>query len=343
LLSFFLVCFAAALNLPPRHKSTSNSSSTGGVDFTVVYTYVDGNDKQVQQDAMEALNRLPGNRIRDRNELKYSLRSLTKYMPWYKGDIVIVCNRNPPLWLNTEHPRIRIVRHKDIIDEDYLPTFNSAAIELNFWKIPDIGERILYFNDDFFLGNYVTPRDFWSPSGQPNQRYTKKLNGGKDAFKKLLKARKFLWRASVYRTSWKVSQLTKQTVHSFHKHTPYSILTSTLKKIWEHFPEDVERTMLSKSRDYEDLRTTLMISWLQTDFGLSNPDFVSDADGEYLFVKTPKLETFVHGLSWVAQNRPKFFNVADYKEADVWEDAFLTLMEGMYHVPSEFELQKRED
>ena len=40
--------------------------------------------------------------------------------------------------------------HKDIIPQEYLPTFNSRTIEMFIHRIPDLDERFLYFNDDMF-------------------------------------------------------------------------------------------------------------------------------------------------------------------------------------------------
>lgn len=41
--------------------------------------------------------------------------------------------------------------HREIIDHDYLPTFNSHVIEANLHKIPNLSEHFIYFNDDVFV------------------------------------------------------------------------------------------------------------------------------------------------------------------------------------------------
>ncbi|MBO7078188.1 MAG: hypothetical protein J6W64_00065 [Bacilli bacterium] len=35
-----------------------------------------------------------------------------------------------PKWLNRDHPKLRIVYHKDFIPNDLLPMFNGPAIEM---------------------------------------------------------------------------------------------------------------------------------------------------------------------------------------------------------------------
>lgn len=63
-------------------------------------------------------------------ELKYSLRSVSQYLPWI-NKIYIVIDNQVPSWLNTEHPKIKIIDHKDILPADALPTFNSNNTDGN--------------------------------------------------------------------------------------------------------------------------------------------------------------------------------------------------------------------
>ena len=66
-----------------------------------------------------------------------------------------------PPWLNTEHPKIRIVTHEEYIPHIYLPTFSSHCIELNLHRIPDLSEQFVYFNDDMFLLRSTKEEDFF--------------------------------------------------------------------------------------------------------------------------------------------------------------------------------------
>ena len=51
------------------------------------------------------------------------------------------------------------LRHKTILNKDYLPTFQSFAIEANLWRIPGLADHFLYLNDDFILADHVCPED----------------------------------------------------------------------------------------------------------------------------------------------------------------------------------------
>ena len=56
-----------------------------------------------------------------------------------------------PDWLNLDHPKLKLVTHKEFMPNEYLPTYNSAAIELNLHRIEGLSENYLYFNDDMYL------------------------------------------------------------------------------------------------------------------------------------------------------------------------------------------------
>ena len=107
-------------------------------------------------------------RDRDNGELRYSLRSLDKYAPWFRGDIIILQGEDrPPYWLNLSHPRVRVVNHHQyFLDKSVLPTFNSDAIHVNIHRVPGLGDHFINWCDDFFLGAPVEPTD-WFRDGKP--------------------------------------------------------------------------------------------------------------------------------------------------------------------------------
>ena len=107
------------------------------------------------------------NRFADNNELRYSIRSLYKFAPWVRN-IYLLTNGQIPRWLNIDHPRIKVLTHAQIFqNQSHLPTFSSPAIEANMHNIQHQGlsEHYLYFNDDVMLGRPVQPEDFISSVG----------------------------------------------------------------------------------------------------------------------------------------------------------------------------------
>ncbi|GGV32504.1 stealth conserved region 3 domain-containing protein [Streptomyces spectabilis] len=146
------------------------------VDFPVdaVYTWVDDTDPAWRAARAAALGG-PGDgasadtgavRFRNRDELRYSLRSLAMYAPWVRH-VYLVTAGQVPAWLDEDHPGLTVVDHRDLFaDPDAcLPTFNSHAIETQLHRIDGLSEHFLYFNDDMFLGRPTTPDTFFLPSG----------------------------------------------------------------------------------------------------------------------------------------------------------------------------------
>lgn len=99
-------------------------------------------------------------RYRDYGTLKYALRSLEKYAPWL-NQIFLITDQQVPEWLDTYSSKVKIIDHREIIDDKYLPVFNSSVIEMNIDKIPGLSEKFVYFNDDMLLNRPLSPEDFF--------------------------------------------------------------------------------------------------------------------------------------------------------------------------------------
>ena len=71
-------------------------------NISFVYTWVDGSDANFSfiKSKYNGGNREVNSRDRSADELRYSLRSLKKYLPWHNGTIFIVTDNQIPDWLN---------------------------------------------------------------------------------------------------------------------------------------------------------------------------------------------------------------------------------------------------
>lgn len=137
----------------------------------VVYTWVDGADPAWLRRRAAAEGRAyhaeaaNAARYANRDELRYSLRSLHQFAPWVRT-VHLVTDDQVPAWLETDHPRIRVVSHREVFaDGRLLPTFNSHAIESQLHHIEGLAEHFLYLNDDVFLGRLTSPQLFFVPNG----------------------------------------------------------------------------------------------------------------------------------------------------------------------------------
>jgi len=146
----------------------------------LVYLWVDGNDEKWQSEKKYWQNKLGIStngcanicRFVDNHELKFSLRSVMKNAPWI-NNIYIITNGQIPSWLDTVHPKIKLISHRDIMPKDALPTFNSEAIETCICNIPGLSEYFLYANDDVFIHRPITPDYFFDKKGNPKVRLAK--------------------------------------------------------------------------------------------------------------------------------------------------------------------------
>lgn len=138
-----------------------------GIDFVI--TWVDGGDK-VWRKEKASYTPFQGNdddeeRYRDWDLLKFWFRGVEQFAPWVRK-IHFITWGHLPEWLNTEHPKLNIVRHEDYIPKQYLPVFNSNVLEIYMHKIEGLSEKFVYFNDDFFLTKKIEPEYFFE-KGKP--------------------------------------------------------------------------------------------------------------------------------------------------------------------------------
>lgn len=192
-------------------------------------------------------------RFINRDELKYSLRSILKYLPWV-NNIHILSNCAPPDWLNVDHPRIRWVHHENIMDEKYLPTFSSHCIETYLHHVRDLTEHFLYFNDDFFVNRFLPPETFFLSNGLsvPNLEEYGMVNGPVE-----------IGAPDYVNGARNGAQLIKDKFSvvptQLHKHAPYALRKSVLQEMEKEFEPAVSRTRATKFRHHTDIS---MVSFL---------------------------------------------------------------------------------
>lgn len=125
-----------------------------------VITYVNGLDPVWRDEYSRALN-VPAldKRFRDWGTLKYLLRGIETHMPFVRNIHLVVSGPTQvPGWASG---RLNVVTHRDIIPEEFLPTFNSTTIEMFLHRIPGLDERFIYFNDDMFPVAPCKEEDFF--------------------------------------------------------------------------------------------------------------------------------------------------------------------------------------
>jgi hypothetical protein len=248
-----------------------------------VYTWVDHSDpawaklydeamggKAAQYDANNI------SRFHNNEELKYSLRSLHTYAPWF-NKIYIVTNCRKPHWAEEANDKIVWVDHAEILPESALPTFNSHTIESALHKIPDLSEHFVYFNDDMFLAKPIEKEFFFDPngtsksflesygmvSGTPKVGDADYLNASRNASRLLKDA-----------TGCVATQL--------HRHTGYALRKSVLFEIEQRWSDALNDLRHNKFRTVNDLNLT---SFLYHHYALAK-GYARTADINAVMVKT---------------------------------------------------------
>ena len=309
----------------------------------VVYTWVDGSDpewlkrKQERQSGEAALlnkgrRALDSERFRSRDELKYSLRSLEQFAPWVRT-IYIVTDRQCPEWLNTNHPKIRLVDHQDIFGcESWLPTFNSSGIETQLHHISGLSDKFLYFNDDFFLGQSCYKSDFFFGNG-----VLKCFPSGQMAYE-----------ADIDSSSEEYIQADKNAIElisedfltvnrQIMQHVPYSSDRNLLQELEDRFPEEFAKSASAPFRSSNCLRP---IAFMQYHYGY-NQRLVIPSKITHRYLALWK-ETIIAQLGSLLKSRKyKTFCINDVglqpERTEEVNEAVVNFLEEYFPVPSEFE------
>lgn len=170
------------------------------------------------------------------NEIKFTIDSIIKFAPFIRNIFIVTDNQTPDFIINNKqnYKNVSIVDHQDIFKghEAFLPTFNCRSIETCMYRIPNLAEHFIYFNDDFFLINKTRPSDFFK-NGYPILRGKWRKFPEDIFYKKLKKPR--IGHKTAQQMAAKL--LGFKQYYNF-RHTPHPLRKSTFEKYFnEH--EDV--------------------------------------------------------------------------------------------------------
>ena len=257
------------------------------MDIDFIITWVDGSDpkwlKEKEQYSPSKGSDTNKARYRYWDNLQYWFRGIEKFAPWVHK-IFFVTYGHYPSWLNIGNPKLKIVNHKDYIPNEWLPTFSSRTIDMNFHRIPELSEHFVYFNDDMFLTAPVSPEDFFK-KGLPcdtailNTLYVG-INPNKAEFmapifdtipinrhfKKsdVIKKNIGKWFSPHYGIqSFRTLLLTPWRYFTgfMNYHLPYSYLKSTYKDVWDVEGDLLAETCSHKFRQSVDLNHWVFNYW----------------------------------------------------------------------------------
>jgi hypothetical protein len=146
-------------------------------------------------------NTFASRRDRENDELRFSIRSVEQFLDWHQGRIIIVTPGAIPDWLSRtalltsrtrsravdwldDHPetrqeavakRIMVVHQDAILPWRHRFTFNTNTIEPNIFRLNNLTNMFIQFNDDYFVLRNTTVSTFFNKYGGSNLLLEPKL------------------------------------------------------------------------------------------------------------------------------------------------------------------------
>ncbi|MDN3493429.1 stealth family protein [Winogradskyella bathintestinalis] len=216
---------------------TTKNAELHTIDAVILW--VDGNDENHQAKMLPYLKdktKINSEKFKTRfnqvNEIKFTIDSILKFAPYVDNIHIITDNQTPDFLKNKQqdsYNKVSIVDHKIIFKglEEYLPTFNCRPIESCLYRIPNLAEHFIYFNDDFFLINDTKPSDFFK-NGLPILR-GKWLEFDENIFYKKFKKPRFGHK----KIQQKAAKLIGFNKYYNFRHTPHPLRKSTFEKYFK--------------------------------------------------------------------------------------------------------------
>lgn len=258
-----------------------------GTTIDLVIPWVDGNDPEwrAEKNKYDKANAVSNVRYEPWDNLQYVFRGIEKYMPWVHKVFFITWGHIPE-WLNTLCEKLIIVQHEKYIPQKYLPTFNSNVIEMNYFRIEELNENFILFNDDLFPVQPI-PKEYYFQNDLPcaeavETHFILKADNGMDLQmnyacvnnmvllnrnfdkREVIEKNRDKWFSPVYgeRLQQNINLEFWNNFESFvYPHEAMPMKKSVLKEIWEKEPEALDRASQNKFRSYSDVTQRLITMW----------------------------------------------------------------------------------
>ena len=133
-----------------------------------VITWVDGSEPNYKLKLEENLKnkKIINRQYTQANEIDFCVASIIKFAPFVRK-IFIVTDKQKPRFSGIRHmvsiEKIEIIDHEEIFRDnlDCTPSFNIRSIDALLFKIKNLSDKFIYFNDDMFLIKETTKEDWF--------------------------------------------------------------------------------------------------------------------------------------------------------------------------------------
>jgi hypothetical protein len=123
----------------------------------ILIKYIDLRDPNLQRSGIHQIEK-----DYDNEELKYSLRSILKNIPWIRKIFILMPNEKVRYFkeINLINEKIIYIKDKDLLGYD---SSNPRAFQFRYWKMKqfNISNNIIIMDDDYFIGRKLEKTDFF--------------------------------------------------------------------------------------------------------------------------------------------------------------------------------------
>ena len=139
------------------NKMKSHSSILENEPIDVLIKYIDLNDPNLVRTGIKQIRKDD-----DNDELKYSVRSILKYIPWIRKIFILMPNEKVRYFKPKEEIKDKIVyiKDKDLLGFD---SGNSVTFQYNLYKMKQFGlsENFILMDDDYFIAKKINKSEFF--------------------------------------------------------------------------------------------------------------------------------------------------------------------------------------
>ena len=138
-------------------KNTSDFEKINKEPIDIVIKYIDLMDPNLKREGIPQIKK-----DYDNEELRYSVRSILKNIPWVRKIFIVMPNEKVRYFKEYKliKEKIIFIKDKDVIGHD---SSNPRAFQFRYWKLKkfNISENIIVMDDDYFIGNELKKTDFF--------------------------------------------------------------------------------------------------------------------------------------------------------------------------------------
>ena len=170
---------------------------------------------------------------RDDGIIKYTIKSIQKYMPWVRYIIIYANDANMPSFLKGKPMgNVRLYNRCDNFIDNQCPTVNTFAIYANIFRIPYLSDRYIVMDDDIIINRPLSSHDFFNGK-KIKFRYSRKI---RDIYpKNIIKSKKI---KDLTKNKWvEIPEVLPKQIKMENHHLPMGNIKSAWVQFYTEYKE----------------------------------------------------------------------------------------------------------